>query len=118
MRPCATRRRGSSRRCGRSAGRTSCGARSGATARRRGWVARHHAGDEMAPYERLLGDALRGDTSLFAREDNVEAAWRVVDPILGAVTPVHEYEPQTWGPAEADRIIAHEGGWRNPTPLQ
>ena len=80
-------------------------------------VARHHAGDEMAPYERLLGDAIRGDTSLFAREDNVEAAWRVVDPVLGAVTPVHEYEPQTWGPAEADRIIAHDGGWRNPTPV-
>jgi glucose-6-phosphate 1-dehydrogenase len=80
-------------------------------------VARHQAGDEMAPYERLLGDAIRGDTSLFAREDNVEAAWRVVDPVLDAVTPVHEYEPQTWGPAEADRIIAHQGGWRNPTPL-
>jgi glucose-6-phosphate 1-dehydrogenase len=41
----------------------------------------------------------------------------VVDPVLGTVTPVHEYEPQTWGPAEADRIIAHDGGWRNPTPV-
>src|ERR687884_1737284 len=81
-------------------------------------VARHQAGDEMAPYERLLGDAIRGDASFFAREDNVEAAWRVVDPVLGTVTPVHEYEPQTWGPAEADRIIAHEGGWRNPTPVE
>jgi glucose-6-phosphate 1-dehydrogenase len=80
-------------------------------------VARHQAGDEMAPYERLLGDAIRGDTSLFAREDNVEAAWRVVDPVLGTVTPVHEYEPHTWGPAEANRIIAHQGGWRNPTPV-
>jgi glucose-6-phosphate 1-dehydrogenase len=81
-------------------------------------VAQHHAGDEMAPYERLLGDALRGDASLFAREDSVEAAWRVVDPILGTVTPVHEYEPQTWGPAEADRIIARAGGWHNPTPIE
>jgi glucose-6-phosphate 1-dehydrogenase len=81
-------------------------------------VARHQAGDEMAPYERLLGDAIRGDASFFAREDNVEAAWRVVDPVLGTVTPVHEYEPQTWGPAEADRIIAHEAGWRNPTPVE
>jgi glucose-6-phosphate 1-dehydrogenase len=81
-------------------------------------VARHHAGDEMAPYERLLGDALRGDASLFAREDSVEAAWRVVDPVLGSVTPVHAYEPQTWGPAEADRLTAHEGGWYNPTPVE
>jgi glucose-6-phosphate 1-dehydrogenase len=81
-------------------------------------VARHQAGDDMEPYERLLGDAIRGDASFFAREDNVEAAWRVVDPVLGTVTPVHEYEPQTWGPAEADRIIAHEGGWRNPTPVE
>ena len=81
-------------------------------------VARHQAGDDMAPYERLLGDALRGDASFFAREDNVEAAWRVVDPVLGTVTPVHEYEPQTWGPAEADRIIAREGGWRNPMPVE
>jgi glucose-6-phosphate 1-dehydrogenase len=81
-------------------------------------VARHHTGDEMAPYERLLGDAIRGDGSLFAREDTVEVAWHVVDPVLDTVTPVHGYEPQTWGPAEADRIIAHEGGWHNPTPVE
>jgi glucose-6-phosphate 1-dehydrogenase len=78
-------------------------------------VVRHHTGDEMAPYERLLGDAIRGDASLFAREDTVEVAWHVVDAVLGTVTPAHEYEPQTWGPTEADRIIAHDGGWRNPT---
>ncbi len=79
-------------------------------------VARHHSGDEMAPYERLLGDAIRGDATLFAREDSVEAAWRVVDPILRGNTPVHPYEPQTWGPPEADRIIARDGGWHNPAP--
>jgi len=77
-------------------------------------VARHHHGDEMSPYERLLGDAMRGDATLFAREDAVEAAWRVVDPILGDVTPVHSYEPNTWGPSEANAIIAGDGGWHNP----
>jgi glucose-6-phosphate 1-dehydrogenase len=77
-------------------------------------VARHHSGDEMTPYERLLGDAMRGDATLFAREDSVESAWRVVDPILGSATPVHEYNPHTWGPSEADQIIADDGGWHNP----
>ncbi|MGC1454750.1 MAG: glucose-6-phosphate dehydrogenase [Nitrospirota bacterium] len=77
-------------------------------------LACQHFVDEMSPYERLLGDALRGDTALFARKDAVEAAWRVVDPILGNVTPVHEYEPNTWGPPEAERIIADNGGWHNP----
>jgi glucose-6-phosphate 1-dehydrogenase len=79
-------------------------------------LARHMAGDEMTPYERLLGDAVRGDAMLFVREDEVEAAWRVVQPILGNSTPVHEYEPGTWGPAEAGRLIAGDGGWRNPEP--
>lgn len=77
-------------------------------------IARHHAANEMAPYERLLGDAMRGDPSLFVREDTVEAAWSVVDPILDNATPIHEYEPQTWGPAEADAIIKGDGGWHNP----
>ena len=77
-------------------------------------VARHHSGDEMSPYERLLSDAMREDASLFAREDSVEAAWRVVDPILGDVTPVYEYEPNTWGPAEADRIMEGDADWHNP----
>jgi glucose-6-phosphate 1-dehydrogenase len=76
-------------------------------------IARHHPGDEMAPYERLLGDAMRGDATLFAREDGVEAAWRVVDPILGVSTPL-VYDPNTWGPPEADTIIAGEGSWHNP----
>jgi glucose-6-phosphate 1-dehydrogenase len=77
-------------------------------------IARHQAGDEMAPYERLLGDAMRGDATLFAREDSVEAAWRVVDPVLGNVTPIRPYEPNTWGPPEADVLVAAEGGWHNP----
>lgn|GEM_PF-28067 len=67
-------------------------------------IARRHPGDEMAPYERLLGDAMRGDASLFAREDSIEAAWRVVDPILGNPTPLYAYEPNTWGPAEANAL--------------
>ena len=80
-------------------------------------LVRHMAGDEMTPYERLLGDAIRGDAMLFVREDAVEAAWRVVDPVLGNKTPVHEYEPNTWGPAEADQIIVADGGWHNPKPV-
>ncbi len=81
-------------------------------------VACQHFGEKMSPYERLLSDAIRGDATLFAREDSVEAAWSIVDPILKNPTPVHEYEPDTWGPAEADRIIAGDGGWHNPTPME
>jgi glucose-6-phosphate 1-dehydrogenase len=77
---------------------------------------RHPTGDEMGPYERLLGEAMKGDPTLFARQDYVEEAWRIVDPILGAVTPVFEYEPHTWGPAEADRVITQDGGWHDPKP--
>jgi glucose-6-phosphate 1-dehydrogenase len=78
-------------------------------------IARHQpGGNAMAPYERLLGDAMRGDPTLFAREDAIEAAWRVVDPILGIATPVHEYDPGTWGPTEAEQLIAADGGWHNP----
>lgn len=76
-------------------------------------VARHGSGDEMDPYARLLGDAMKGDASLFARADGVEAAWRVVQPILDIPMPLYEYEPHTWGPGEADRLI--EGGWHNPS---
>ncbi|MBO0778370.1 MAG: glucose-6-phosphate dehydrogenase [Ktedonobacteraceae bacterium] len=78
-------------------------------------IARHCPVDEMAPYERLLSDAMRGDPSLFVREDAVEAAWSVVDPILDGTTPVHEYDPHTWGPAEAEGMIAGDGDWHNPT---
>jgi glucose-6-phosphate 1-dehydrogenase len=76
----------------------------------------HHPGkDEMDAYERLLGDALKGDATLFAREDYVEEAWRIVDPVLQAGTPVYEYEPRTWGPPEADQKVFPPGGWHNPT---
>jgi glucose-6-phosphate 1-dehydrogenase len=76
-------------------------------------IARHHHPDEMPPYERLLGDAMRGDPVLFAREDAVEAAWRIVEPVLGDATPLHTYEPGSWGPAEADRLIG-DGRWQDP----
>ncbi len=66
----------------------------------------------MEPYERLLSDAMKGDATLFTREDSVEAEWRVVERILGDATPIHSYEPGTWGPAEADRIVA--GAWHHP----
>jgi glucose-6-phosphate 1-dehydrogenase len=78
-------------------------------------VVDHADPKEMDAYERLLGDAMDGDPTLFAREDAVEAAWSVVQPILGSVTPVHEYEPGTWGPEEADALAAEIGGWHQPT---
>ena len=77
-------------------------------------VASSHPGaEEMAAYERVLGDAMEGDATLFAREDYVEEAWRVVDPMLAASTPVYQYEPGTWGPREAERL-APPGGWDDP----
>jgi len=78
-------------------------------------VASHHpCPGEMDAYERVLGDAMAGDATLFAREDYVEEAWRIVDPVLKADAPVYEYEPGTWGPKEADQS-APLGGWDNPT---
>jgi glucose-6-phosphate 1-dehydrogenase len=71
-------------------------------------------GDQMGPYERLLGDAMVGDPTLFARKDAVEAAWAIVQPILDNEASVRLYEPGTWGPAEADRLTADVGGWINP----
>jgi glucose-6-phosphate 1-dehydrogenase len=68
---------------------------------------------EMDAYERVLGDAMVGDATLFAREDYVEEAWRIVDPALKAGTPVYEYEPKTWGPAEVEKVTP-AGGWHNP----
>jgi glucose-6-phosphate 1-dehydrogenase len=79
-------------------------------------VARHRPAGEKSPYERLLGDAIRGDASLFTRDDVVEAAWRVVDPILHSADPVAEYEPGTWGPAAAREVVAGEEGWHDPKP--
>ncbi len=71
-------------------------------------------GDEMDAYERLLGDAMEGDPVLFARQDAVEASWAIVDPVLHLPTPVFEYEPGTWGPAEAERLVTDAGGWHCP----
>ena len=71
--------------------------------------------DEMDAYERVLGDAMHGDATLFAREDYVEEAWRIVDPVLQAGTPVYEYEPGTWGPKEVDLGVSPPGGWQNPS---
>jgi glucose-6-phosphate 1-dehydrogenase len=79
-------------------------------------IASYHDLEARAPYERLLGDAMEGDQSLFAREDAVEAQWRIVDPILKGKTPVHAYQPGTWGPEEADRLTRQIGGWHNPSP--
>jgi glucose-6-phosphate 1-dehydrogenase len=69
---------------------------------------------EMEAYERLLSAAMEGDGSLFAREDYVEEAWRIVDPVLKKETPAYEYEPNTWGPREVERVTP-EGGWHNPS---
>ena len=73
-------------------------------------------GPTMDAYERLIGDAMRGDGTLFAREDAVEAAWQVVEPVLRDAAPVEQYEPGTWGPPEAASITASSGGWRAPVP--
>jgi len=71
------------------------------------------AGEEDA-YERLLGDAMAGDQTLFAREDHVEEAWRIVDPVVKSTAPVSDYEPGTWGPSEVAHRVAPRGGWHNP----
>ena len=69
---------------------------------------------EESPYERLLGDAMAGNGALFTREDAVEAAWAVVDPVLKTHNRVRLYKPGSWGPREADTIIAADGCWHNP----
>jgi glucose-6-phosphate 1-dehydrogenase len=79
-------------------------------------VAHHQPGERMEPYERLLTDAMMGDTELFSRQDIVEASWRVVDPLLDDATPVHLYEPGTWGPEAAEALIEGDGGWHEPRP--
>jgi glucose-6-phosphate 1-dehydrogenase len=70
--------------------------------------------NEMDAYERVLQDAMAGDATLFAREDYVEEAWRIVEPALKAGTRVYEYEPGTWGPAEVEQRIVPPDGWNNP----
>jgi glucose-6-phosphate 1-dehydrogenase len=73
-----------------------------------------HPGDDLRPYDRLIGAALDGQHWLFASQDTVEAAWRVVDPVLGDVGPVHPYERDTWGPAEAASLLPPGESWYNP----
>jgi glucose-6-phosphate 1-dehydrogenase len=70
--------------------------------------------DEVDAYERLLGDAMHGDGMLFVREDAVEAAWAIVEPILDSGSALHSYEPGSWGPHEADRLTTDVGGWHTP----
>ena len=77
-------------------------------------VLRQPGGDDMEPYERLLGDAMRGDPILFARQDAVEAAWAIVDPLVHNPGPLFDYEPGSWGPLEANRLVAGVGGWNDP----
>ena len=77
-------------------------------------VARHQSNRGKSPYERLLSDAIHGDGGLFTRDDCVEAAWRVVDHVLGNAEPVQFYEPGTWGPAAAAKIVVNDDGWHDP----
>jgi glucose-6-phosphate 1-dehydrogenase len=77
-------------------------------------IARHNTQEEKSPYERLLGDAVRGDTSLFTQDECVEAAWRVVDPVLKGGLPVIEYQPGTWGPPAANNIVDAGETWHDP----
>jgi glucose-6-phosphate 1-dehydrogenase len=77
-------------------------------------VFQHDEPNAMDAYERLLTEAMQGDATDFAREDYVEAAWRIVDPVLGKVTPLHEYDLGTWGPREAGAALAPPGGWHDP----
>ncbi len=80
-------------------------------------MAAHQSPDARPPYQRLIGDAIRGDQSLFTREDAVEAAWRVVDGAIAGVNAVQEYPPGTWGPAEADRILEPGDHWHDPVAV-
>jgi glucose-6-phosphate 1-dehydrogenase len=72
-----------------------------------------HSG-RMEAYERLLGDAIAGDATLFARQDVVEAAWAIVDPVIHGPSPMYDYEPGSWGPSQADRLVEAVGGWNTP----
>ncbi len=74
----------------------------------------HQSAEDMTAYERLIGDAIKGDQTLFSREDSAEAQWRIIEPVLGRETRLHQYEPGTWGPPAAERIARVWGGWREP----
>ena len=78
----------------------------------------HQSAEEMDAYERLIGDAMKGDASLFSREDSAEAQWRIVDPILNSNTPIHYYDALTWGPRLADDIAQGSGAWHDPAAEQ
>jgi glucose-6-phosphate 1-dehydrogenase len=73
-----------------------------------------HPGSDQRPYDRLIGAALEGQRWLFARQDTVEAAWKIVDPVLGDKVPVHPYPRGTWGPQEADRLLPDRDTWHDP----
>jgi glucose-6-phosphate 1-dehydrogenase len=77
-------------------------------------VARHHPEPEKSPYERLLGDAIRGDNSLFTSDECVEAAWAVVDRVLNHEGQVSSYAPGSWGPDEATKVVRGDEGWHDP----
>jgi len=77
-------------------------------------ASRHPFLDEMEAYERVLTDAMAGDPTLFARQDYVEEAWRIVDPVLKMATPVYPYDPHTWGPSEVESKVVPPGGWDIP----
>lgn len=77
-------------------------------------VSRDPGGEEAGPYEHLLTEAMAGHSLLFTREDGVEAAWRVVEPVLDAVTPIYEYQPGTWGPEESNKLLADRDDWYEP----
>ena len=68
----------------------------------------------LGDYERLLGDAMAGDATLFARQDVVEAAWAIVDPLISDPGPAFVYEPGSWGPPQAERLVTEVGGWNTP----
>jgi glucose-6-phosphate 1-dehydrogenase len=80
-------------------------------------IARHAQAGAHLPYERLLGDAMHGDKSLFTSDESVEAAWSVIDGILNSETELEMYEPGSWGPPAADEMTAPHGGWHNTMTL-
>lgn len=79
-------------------------------------IARHEPRSKALPYQRLLSDALRGDSALFTRDDSVEAAWRVIEPVLGDAEPVIQYEQGSWGPPAAADIVTGDARWHDPEP--
>jgi len=81
-------------------------------------ASRHPCPDEMDAYERVLGDAMAGNATSFARQDYVEEAWRIVDPVLKAATPIYTYDKGSWGPSEVEQRVTPPGGWHNPSATE